>query len=96
MTKHFGASIKHFNDDEKNKLLKMQLQLLEDIIINRELVQKTIRIFSNFINVKPNRQIKNVLEDVTCLCNMIRLKMIKLYKLEEPSYFEISHIFVFL
>ena len=88
-----------FNSDEKNKLARNAVTAtkLDDIIINRELIQKHNRIFSNFIKIKtlPSNQKRSGRCWLFALCNMLRLKIIKEYKLPQPSDFELSQSFLF-
>ena len=97
--KFYEEASKNFNSDEKNKLARNAVTAtkLEDIILNRELVQKHNRVFSNYIKIKtlPSNQKRSGRCWLFALCNMMRLKMIKAYKLHEPSDFELSPSYLF-
>ena len=88
-----------FNNDDKNKLARNAVTAtkLDDIIVNRELIQKHNRIFSNFIKIKtlPSNQKRSGRCWLFALCNMLRLKIIKQCKLPQPSDFELSQSFLF-
>ena len=100
LTKSFyeDASEK-FNSDEKNKLARNAVTTtkLDDIIVNRELIQQHNRLFSNFIKIKtlPSNQKRSGRCWLFALCNMLRLKIIKEFKLPQPSDFELSQSFLF-
>jgi bleomycin hydrolase len=95
----YDEASEDFNSNEKNKLARNAVTTtnLEDIIVNRELIQKHNRIFSNYIKIKtqPSNQRRSGRCWLFALCNMLRLKMIKAYKLPEPSDFEFSQSYLF-
>jgi len=88
---------KIFNKDTKNKLARdaVTATKLDNIIINRELLQKHNRIFSNTIKTKtsPSNQKRSGRCWLFAICNLIRIKMIEEYKL--PAEFEVSQSYLF-
>ena len=95
----YDEASEDFNSNEKNKLARNAVTAtkLEEIIVNRDLIQKHNRIFSNFIKIKtqPSNQKRSGRCWLFALCNMLRLKMIKAYNLPEPSDFEFSQSYLF-
>lgn len=90
---------KSFNGNEKNKLARNAVTStkLDNILINREKAQKHNRIFSNFIDVesKPSNQKRSGRCWIFALCNMMRLKMIKKYKLAPEFEISCSYLYFF-
>ena len=86
-----------FNKDNKNNLARNAVTStkLENIILNRQEIQKHNRIFSNKLDVvtKPTDQRRSGRCWLFALCNMLRIKMID--KLKLPPNFELSTNYLF-
>ena len=86
----------NFKSNEKNELARNAVTniKLNSILLNREKTQQYNEVFSNYIDV----EVKNSDQESSgrcwlfAFCNMLRLKMIKKYKLED---FEFSQSYLF-